>query len=249
MTAQTEQKKTPAEVRHLTAEHVADVKKIFGEDVKTAVSRIKWLDSVLAYGVDIKTLSADLTAANRIDPAVPVLGQAILGYYRFPITVAETVGVTLAGWIKRNPAEVQAIYYAGKHAGLKVAGQAIRDAVRSIDAEKKTEREGAAVDAAETLTAKVKPAKKSTPRTGTAKKKTAETGRDVLPAAADATADDVLRAIRYATAALNLGLSHSADLGSAIAELTAAASTARKRGAVKVAATATPATVAAAVAA
>jgi hypothetical protein len=236
---------TTTEERHLTAEHVADVKKLFGESRPAIASRIKWLDATLAYGVDVKTLAADLKEANRTDPAVPVLSQAMLGYYRFPITIAETVGVTLAGWLKRNPEQVEAVYYAGKHAGLKRAGQAIRDAIKPIAAEKKPEREEAATAAAEILTAEVKPVKASTPRGKSGEEKSGKSAPNrVLPAAADASVEDVLAAIRYATAAINLGMPHSADLASAVAELTAATTAARKRGAEKRRTVATPATVA-----
>lgn len=250
MTAQIETAKTEETATHATAKHISDAVRLFGETVKNTNDRILWLDSVLAYGVDVKTLAADLREANRTDPAIPVLSPAMLGYYRFPITVAETVGTTIRAWVKRNPEEVRTVYLAGKHAGLKRAGTTVREALKPIDAAKHREREEAASEAADALTAEVKPAPaaqgprgKSGTETGTK----SQQGRALAPAG-EATAQDVLAAIRYATSAVNLGLSWSPDIASAVAELTDAV-TARRKSDKATATAPTPGTVRAAVAA
>jgi len=238
MTEQT----TPAVTEtHLTAEHIANLSRAYGDTTENLILRAQYVADAIAYGVDVKTIAADMAAANRANPRVPKVSQATLGYARFASTVADLIGTTLTAWIKRDPAAVADAVRAAHDAGIKAATTAVRDAVKPIPTEKSMAREEVAVTAYSGLLDRVKPEPApATPRKTAAEKTAGKT--EARKVSADMAGATALDAVRTLTAWFSSPAgAWSPDLESALSDLRSAATAARKRG--QSVTTATPATV------
>lgn len=218
---------------HLTASHVARFASAYGDTDAKLCDRVAVLADALSYGVDVKTIVADMAAEHRLNRAIPTVSASTLSRARFAITVSEIIGTDLKTWIKRDKTLVANVVRAVADAGSKALGKTIRDAVDGVDGPFSREEIVAGVIEAEL--ARVLPAPETTPRAA-ASEKDGDTDADgetgAASAARPATLADALAAVRSVTAWLDTEAGEwSADLASAIAELTATASAARKRGA------------------
>lgn len=245
MSEQNTPQNPPTEV-HLTAQHVANLKVAYGDTTEQLVLRAQYVADALAYGVDVKTIAADLKAANRADATIPTPVPATLGYARFATTVAEMIGTTLTAWIARDPGAVADTVRVAHDAGIKVAKQAIADAVKPVPSEKVMAREEVAVTAITSLLERVKPEPVSTPRKTADEKTGGATGEDgetvTRKVSADMSGPTALDTIRTLTAWFSSPAgAWSPDLESALSDLRSAATASRKRG--QGVTTTTPATI------
>jgi hypothetical protein len=228
-------KSTTEEVTHLTAELIGKLATAYGDTDKALTDRALAVNAALAYGVDVKTMAADMAAANRANPAIPAVVPATLGYARFAITVAEAIGTDLRAWISRDRKAVADTIRAGKRVGLKAAGTAVRDALKPIDKSKHFEREEIAVTVVTDLLSTILP--EPAPATPRQKKSDGpdeidgETGGKKETVSETMTAAAALATVRALTAWLTTGSgTWSPDLESALSELRTAATASRKRG-------------------
>jgi len=223
---------TPAktEAVHLTAEEVANLSTAFKLSDAGYVRQVLALHAALSRGADVKTVSRDMADAHRANPDVPKLAESTLSYRRAAITVADMIGTDIRAWAKRSPREVADVVRTADRAGIKVTIGAVREALKPIDTAKTEARQEAAVETVSAQLEKILPApspstpraKKTTGEDETAKRETV--GETMTQAAA-------LGAVRAVTAWLETGNgSWSPDLASALASLTSAATSARKRG-------------------
>lgn len=221
--------KTTEETVHLSRERLHQLSSAWQDTDRALCDRAVAVYLALGDGVEVKTMAADLAAAARADAAVNAVSAVHLGYARFATTAAEIIGVDLRAWVKRSPADVARLIRTVKRDGVgsKRLATAIRDAVKPIPAEKKADREEAAIAAVETIRAEVPAEKKTTPR----QKKTAEPEQSGAVKPGKLAGPEALAAVRAVTAYLADGGAYTPDLASAVAELTAELSTARKRGA------------------
>lgn len=231
----TDQKITPAEVLHLTPAQVAKMAAAYGDTDKALTARVLALSEALTYGVDVKTIAADMAAEHRRNADIPEVSEQTLGRARFAITVAEMIGTDIRAWAKRDVVAVAGCVKVAKRVGVKRAGAVIREALAPIDKSAHTAREEVAVTAVTSLLAEILPAPEPKAKRSATEPEVAPEGEpEVAPKAG--TAAEALAAIRTAVRFLTSPEGDvSADMASAIAELTAAATAARKRGRVALA--------------
>jgi hypothetical protein len=228
------QQTTPVEVTHLSRERLHELSAAYGDTDKVLVARALAVFAALGDGVDVKTMAADLADAHRADPNINPVSERYLGLAKFATTAADIIGTDLRAWAKRSPAEVAYVIRTAKRVGLNAAGKAIRDAVKPIDTSKVAERQEVAMTALEAKRAEVlAPKAPSKPRQS--KQSDPADGPAFI---AELTGPEALAAVRNVTAYLTGGGAYTADLASAVAELTAAMTAARKRGAAAAARTA-----------
>lgn len=218
------------EERHLSRERLHKISAAYGDTNKAVVARVLAVTDAIADGFTVKQIAADLADAHRADDNVNAVSAVHLGYAAAAGDVASILGISIATWCRTAPDEVAATVRAVKRGGKKKTLDAIRDAIRPLgDDGSMTDRRELASTAVEGIRAEVKAANKRAARpadTGTEPEATREDGAPVRMTDADA-----LAAIRAVTAHLVNGGTYTADLASAVADLTAAMSSARKRGA------------------
>jgi hypothetical protein len=240
-----------SEETHLTAELLGKLTAAYGDSDRALADRAVAVHAAIAYGVDVKTMAADMAAAHRADDKVPAVSAATLGFAKFAGTVADLVGTDLRAWVKRDYRQVASVVRAGKRGGLGPVTKSIRDAVKVVDKSEVAAREEIALERIADVLATVKPA--PAPR---AVKSATEPGTEPAAGKRETVSDAMsagaaLATVRALTAWLTTGTgTWSPDLESALADLRSAATDARKRGAAATAtrtgaSTATPATVAA----
>jgi hypothetical protein len=234
---------TPEEtVTHLTADLIGKLASAYGDTDKALCARVLAVRAALAYGVDVKTIAADMADANRANSAIPAVSPQTLGQANFALKVADMIGTDVRAWIKRDPKAVADTVRAAhpRNGGIKANMTAIRDALKPIDTSKVFEREEIAVGIITSALERVLPEPaESTPRGpaagGTSGSEDSETsGAASAPretVSEDMSARAALATVRALTAWLTTGNgSWSPDLESALAELRSAATDARKRG-------------------
>jgi hypothetical protein len=218
---------------HLTAEHVARLAAAYGDSDKALTDRVIALESALSYGVDVKTIAADMAAAHRADDNIPAVAQSTLAYARAAITVAELIGTPVRTLVKSDRTGVADIVRAAKRVGVKRLTASVREALAPLADDDRTGRHEIVTGVVAELRAEILPAPAAQGPRNVGGSKSGESEVSEATAALnaeEATGADVINAVREVTRWLSRGGSWSPDLQSAIAELTAAASSARKRG-------------------
>lgn len=224
----------PSAEVHLTAELLGKLTAAYGDSDRALADRAVAVHAAIAYGMDVKTIAADMAAAHRADDRVPAVSAATLGFARFASTVADVIGTDLRAWVKRDYRQVAQVVRAGKRAGLGPATKAIRDAVKPIDKSQVSDREAVALETVSGLLSAIKPepkarAVKSATEPAEGPETAPEGKRETV--SADMSARAALASVRAVTAWLETGRgSWSPDLESALADLRSAATAARKRG-------------------
>lgn len=225
-------------VTHLTAELLGKLTKAYGDSDRALCDRALAVHAALAYGVDVKTMRADMVDANRVDAASPVVSEATLAYARTAVTVAEMIGTDLRAWAKRDYKAVANVVRAANRDGIGVntVKKAVRDALAPIDKSKHTEREEIANTVIDGLRSQIIPQKESTPRGKSGKETGKENGGEgegtKETVSAEMTEAAAFAAIHALTAWLTTGSgTWSPTLDSHLSGLTEAAKAARRRGA------------------
>lgn len=215
----------------LPAELIGKLAAAYGDSDSALAARAVAVDAALAFGADVRSIARDMADANRANPAVPVVTPATLGYAKFAGTVAAMVGTDLRAMVRRDKKLVADVIRAGKRAGLKVATARMREALHGVDGP--FAREEIVGEVVEALLSTVLPAPApASPRSAAGQSLASEpaSSADAAPARGEMTGPDALAMVRAVTAWLNMGGAYSADLGSAMAELTSAVTASRKRG-------------------
>lgn len=233
MNAQTTSPSSSAATPTLPAELIGRLANAYGDSDTALTARALAVHAAIAFGSDVKSIARDMADANRANPAIPVVSAATLGYAKFAGTVADMVGANLPTWVKREKAMVANVIRAGKRVGVKAATAALREALHGVDGP--VAREEIAGQVAERLLGTILPAPAAQgPRgVGHVDATDASDALDdtaVTGVSRQSTGPDALAAVRALTAWFQAGGAWSPDMGSALAELAAAASSARKRG-------------------
>lgn len=215
----------------LPAELLGKLATAYGDSDASLSARALAVDAAITFGADVKSIARDMADANRANPAVPVVVAATLGYAKFAGTVAVMVGTDLRAMVKRDKKLVADIVRAAKRAGIKGATAAYREGFHGVDGAFAREEIAAEVTARLLSTVLAAPAP-AAPRSAAGMSDADTDATDAGPArgAVPVTEADVLAAMHAVTAYFVQGGAHSANIGSALAQLTAAATDARKRG-------------------
>lgn len=220
-----------SETTHANADIITAVSDAHKASAGALKARIHAVRMAVASGVTVKTLTADLKAANALDSSVVSVSAGILGYALCASEMIELSGMPLS---KVSAPDAADIYRAAKRVGAKAFRLAVRESLKTLADDVTTvDRFGvllstAAVALDTTLTVKA-PAERAA-RTGGTSDADAPADGDTATAPAKAVpAASPVDGIRAAVKFLQQGGALSADMESAIAELTSAASAARKR--------------------
>lgn len=215
---------------HADADLLMAISKAHGDTDAMLAARVKHVRSAVSDGVKTSTIADDLAALKADDPTVNAVSSTILGF-----AVAASGAVDLAGvaFSSVKVSDLATLYRGAKNVKVKAFNRGIREALKTLpDDATPADRFAVVMTTAETA---------RTTRTSTAPKTreahsqggmsggSDETGETATttPAApvASAPIDGIRAAVRY----LQQGGELTADMRSAIAELTAAASAAGKR--------------------
>ncbi|UVT31373.1 hypothetical protein SEA_MARCIE_111 [Microbacterium phage Marcie] len=217
---------------HPTAEQIAAVSKAHGDSDAMLSARIKAVRNASKSGVKMSTLADDLKAAATDDPTVNAVSSTILGFALAASDVVDITGVAMTGLAA---ADLATLYRGAKRVKNKAFRAGIKAALSSLTDEADAQtRFTVAVEAARVAasTKLAAPAARE-PRPNTATVDTAADATDaqpvgsIVPVVDDAAA--MLAAIHAATRWVQNGGEWSANLASAVAQLSDATSAARKR--------------------
>lgn len=217
---------------HPTPEQLAAVSKAHGDSDAMLAARVRAVRSAAKYGVKMTTLADDLKAANAADSTVNAVSSTILG---FALAASDVVDITDITIPQASNADLATLYRGAKRAKNKAFRAGIKAALASLtDEADAVTRFTVAVEAARVAASTVlaAPATRE-PRPNTATVDTEDDATPGQPVGSVVTviddAAEVLAAIHAATRWVRNGGEWSADLASAVDQLTSATSAARKR--------------------
>lgn len=217
----------------LPAELIGRLANAYGDTDSALVARALAVNAAVAFGSDVKSMARDLADAHRANHAIPAVSAATLGYAKFAGTVAEMTGASLTTWAKREKKMVADTVRAVKRVGVKVATAALREALHGVDGP--VAREQVAGEVVERLLGTILPAPAESAPRSAAGIANGDAPTDALTAqvtgvSTESTSADVLATVHALTQWFARGGVWSPDMGSALAQLADAASSARKRG-------------------
>lgn len=240
------------EITPISPEQISRVSDAYGDANSTLVARVRALRSVIVAGHTVKGLHAAMLTAHISDPSIDVQSTTTYG---FAAAAAELAGsIPGVPFSKISSADLALFARAAKHVKVGAFKAAARNVLGNMGDDAGPDDALIALRDAFTLALSVtradhaKAAEKVRAENERAARNAGGTGGsdddessdDVAPVTARApkatTESDVLASIHAATKYLQDGAEWSADLASAIAQLADAASTARKRTRVIVAA-------------
>ncbi|QNJ55598.1 hypothetical protein SEA_PHINKY_107 [Microbacterium phage Phinky] len=225
---------SPLEIPTMSDADALRLSNAYGDSDATMAARVAVVRRISAAGITVRAMSEEMAARKASDPSINAYSQATYGYALAASAAIDASGVAFND---TTTAQRAVIHRAAKHVGVK----SLRDTVRNVlapleDTVLAPERLALVVSAAEVAL--------TTTRGDRVKSSTRE-GRPnsgvVVDTEDDATASqpvgsilprvnvDALDGIRAAVKFLQNGGELSRDMESAIAELTSAASAARKR--------------------
>lgn len=222
------------EITHMSADQITKLSAVYGDSDAVMAARVALVRRIVKSGISVKVMASDMRDAAASDASINAYSQATYGYANAASDVIDMTGVAFNDTTTAHRAT---IHRAAKHVGVK----SLRDAVRNVlapleDSVLAPERLALVVDAAQTaltVTRSDRAPKNREPRPNdgvTDIDADVIDGETVGPARITvAPAFTALESIRAAVKFLQNGGEITRDMESAIAELTAAASAARKR--------------------
>ncbi|UOW92853.1 hypothetical protein SEA_ROBINROSE_110 [Microbacterium phage RobinRose] len=226
------QMNTQADTIHATAEQISAVSKAHGDSDAMLAARIKAVRIAAKSGVKMSTLADDLKLAATEDATVNAVSSTILGFALAASDVVDLAGVGITGL---SSSDLATLYRGAKRVKNKAFRAGIKAALSSLTDEADAQtRFTVAVEAARVAasTKLAAPAARE-PRPNVATVDTADDATESQPVGSVVTVIDdgaaVLAALHAATRWVQNGGEWSADLASAVAQLSDATSAARKR--------------------
>lgn len=225
----------------MTPDLIARVSSAYGDVDSTLTARVRALRSVLNAGITVKGMHADMLSAAASDPSITVVSTTIYGYAAAAATLASSIdGLPFS---KIPAADLALFARAAKHVGVGPFKTAARAALSPLSDEVGGEERlivlrdaftvALSVPRADAVKAQQKSRadaeREARPNDGVVLDDAVIDGETVRGRIVPTDAADALASIRAAVKFLQHGGTADDNMVSAVAELTAAVSKARKR--------------------
>lgn len=224
---------TATESAHLSPALITRISQAYSDADSTLARRVIAIRAAIAAGNTVKIITSDMAAAAATDPSITAVSSTVYG---FAAAASWAVDVSRIASLKDVSAdELATLARAAQHVKVGPFKTAIRNVAASMsDDATGTDRLAAIMDAARLALSTVRADRAPKTREAHSQGGTRDDAPDsadtvTAPAAVSSPQADVLAGIHRATKFLQNGGEWNADLASALAALTDAATKARKR--------------------